>query len=1669
MNITRGLLACSFLTVTVVGYCQNPGLKWVGVYGGDNTKSATSIATDNAGNVYTAGLFYGNFDVDPTDDEHFVTSQDQGDGFVVKQNSDGEFQWVVQIPGDGSQSAYTVDVDKENNIIVSGYFEETVDFDPGSGTTEYTVTSPTPFLMKLSPSGNLLWVKVFICPDGTSFIDAVALDASNNIFLGGQFSGTADLDPSAGTFNLVSAGGIDASFSKFDKNGNFISAVRIGGTGEDFVSNVVVDHNNDLIAGGSFAGTVDLDPGTSSTIVTSNGSDDVSIIKLNNALAFVWGKQISATSQFYLGDMATDASNNLIFNGTFYGNADFDPGAGTFFLDGVNGDFFIASFTSAGNLNWAKKAGSLGQETGDVLALDASGNIFVAGRYDSQFDIDPDLPINNEIIQFEEPGYDMYIAKFSNAGLLLWYQPIPTTDIISAEDLHIDANNNVYIVGDWNEAADFSINTCVDGKRVTHDNALLYLLKITPSSDIACFGFLEQPITNQSGCAMQVLNFAAPAGGTAHIKYQWQMFISGSWADLDDREFDDGDDNYNGYYGTHTAYLQITPVEGGDNGDVRVMVTGDGVAAIYSNVAQFVVQPVPHIPGLTATSGCGPGYYAITATGTTYGKYQWYIDEVLQENDSTETVSYFFDSNIDVEVAIEENGCAGPWSHVMINTDACSQPPGLEWAQQLGPGFIKPVAMAIDNNNHVYITGQFSGTVDFNLGVGVFEMTPNGADDYFVAKYQPDGAFMWARQTDMTIYDIATGSLDDDVYYVGNFKGTVDFDPGAGTSNMSVTGTGSDMAIVELDGNGLFQWAKQLVGTSGEGGNIIRAVTDGSSGEIIVTGNFTRTVDFDPGTGTVSLTSASSGGPDIFVAKYDEDGNLLWADRIGSTAFVERGVDVETDEDGYIYAVGLFQTTVDFNPAAGAGNVFNLTSAGATDAFVMSLNSDGSFRWADRIGGTGADEAVGISLDHADHPVVVGTFTNTVDFDPGAGTFNISSGPSFILKLTDLGTFQWAKSMGGELTKVFVDPTDKVTLAGFFENNIDVDPGPDEYHLQTSVTADIYVSQLSDVGDFLWAYNTNASGLGYFTNEPVGLAMDATGSLYVLGQFSNVVDVDPTNCVYPLSTTGSGSSEAFFQKIKPNLATVCFSLQPKDVTGCENQQIHLLTEAVGTTNIAYQWQKLNTTFGYFENINPAPGYSGLNTPELVIDATSGFGSGAYRVYVTGDNASSDNSNVVTVDVSVKPDPPQFDPVTSCIPGKKTIEVNGDNDGYYRWYENTSSAPIPGAVNHDFTTPFLTSETTYYVTEINGACESDFTEAVVHIDILVDAPLGTDAFSCSSPAVLTLKAESETAGSFSWYENSEDDAPLITETTGKFTTPALTSSKTYYVSFSDGTCESIRTEVLAEVGSIAAPTASPVTICANNSVTIEATAGTNGEVRWYESASATSPLHTGTTFITPVLSASATYHVSYFETGCESTRTQVTVTVNNCTNNLPPVIAEASGSTLVGNTVIIPLNISDPDNNLDLSTLKIITQPAHGVASINQQGQLEVDYSGSTFVGNDELVVEVCDLVGSCFQRTITIKIDGDVNIYNAMSPNNDGKNDVFFIDHVTTIASTKNNRVRIFNRWGDLVYDVDNYDNVNNVFAGKSNSGKDLPSGTYYYMIDFSDRKAETGYLVLKR
>jgi uncharacterized delta-60 repeat protein/gliding motility-associated-like protein len=194
---------------------------------------------------------------------------------------------------------------------------------------------------------------------------------------------------------------------------------------------------------------------------------------------------------------------------------------------------------------------------------------------------------------------------------------------------------------------------------------------------------------------------------------------------------------------------------------------------------------------------------------------------------------------------------------------------------------------------------------------------------------------------------------------------------------------------------------------------------------------------------------------------------------------------------------------------------------------------------------------------------------------------------------------------------------------------------------------------------------------------------------------------------------------------------------------------------------------------------------------------------------------------------------------------------------------------------------------------------------------------------------------------------------------------------------------------------------------------------------------------------------------------------VTVIGNN-----PPVISATSLTVPVQGSATINLLafLSDPDNDLDLSSLTIVTQPSSGAVASIIGTTLSVDYSGVSFSGTDNLRIRICDLGGSCVEQDLSVEVVGAVTVFNALSPGVDDKNEVFLLQYIDILESTKNNKVVIFNRWGDVVWEVENYNNTTRVFTGLNKNGNELPTGVYFYKVTFSGgEKPLEGFISLKR
>lgn len=211
-------------------------------------------------------------------------------------------------------------------------------------------------------------------------------------------------------------------------------------------------------------------------------------------------------------------------------------------------------------------------------------------------------------------------------------------------------------------------------------------------------------------------------------------------------------------------------------------------------------------------------------------------------------------------------------------------------------------------------------------------------------------------------------------------------------------------------------------------------------------------------------------------------------------------------------------------------------------------------------------------------------------------------------------------------------------------------------------------------------------------------------------------------------------------------------------------------------------------------------------------------------------------------------------------------------------------------------------------------------------------------------------------------------------------------------------------------------------------------------------------------------------VSFLITDGTDTSNTLTATVLVVIPNNPPQIATITQSTQIGSIITVNLSsfLSDPDNDLDLTSLQIVAQPTSGATASISGTVLQIDYSNTDFAGTDQLTIEVCDLSGACALGIITVTVEGEIIVYNGFSPNGDLKNAYFRIANIQALQPI--NRVSIYNRWGSLVFETDNYDNNTRRFEGNNQNGNPLPSGVYFYKIEFpGGAPGLSGYVTLKR
>ncbi|MBR9860772.1 T9SS type A sorting domain-containing protein [bacterium] len=383
---------------------------------------------------------------------------------------------------------------------------------------------------------------------------------------------------------------------------------------------------------------------------------------------------------------------------------------------------------------------------------------------------------------------------------------------------------------------------------------------------------------------------------------------------------------------------------------------------------------------------------------------------------------------------------------IMLKLDAAGD---TIWTRQLGgTAFDRGTGIALDGNGNFYITGVISNTVDMDPGSGVFEINADSSGYgpcVYLAKFDTDGNFKWAKAfhntTGTSAADLPSGvdcDSEGNVYIGGAFFSTMQL---SGSVTLTTPGSLGEAYLAKFNSNGKLLWGHAIGGIQDQ--RILQLKIDPQD-NVLITGFYFGTTDFDPGAGTANHTS--NGQEDIFIAKYNKNGEYQWSIGIGSengsAVSVEAGLDIEADASGNVFVAGRILGDVDFDPSADSAMLFFNT---VNNSFLVKYDASGNFLNVLSIKGSSFHVAQALAIDDNSNCYLAGKFGGELKLDPSKDTVILFSNSNdvYLAKYTNNLEFIDAINMRGsgeENTTVLSSGNGDVFWGGYFSSNFIAGP-----------------------------------------------------------------------------------------------------------------------------------------------------------------------------------------------------------------------------------------------------------------------------------------------------------------------------------------------------------------------------------------------------------------------------------------------------------------------------------------------------------------------------------------------------------------------------------------------------------------------------------------------------
>ena len=502
-----------FLMLTQHTMAQAISLGWVESFHGTHQEVGKAVVTDVQGNIYTTGYFLGTVDFDPGINNYPLSSSGQQDIFISKLDMNGHFVWAKRIGGSGNDISNAITMDIDGNIYVTGFFRNTVDFNPGVGMyyqSTFAAGSQDIFICTLDSSGNFRWATCF---GGNGYYDSIGnlypavsvgygikADAFGNVYSTGSYLGAIDFDPDAGINIQTSLTVPNIFISKLDTAGHFVWARSMGDNkmGDEAYA-ISLDDSGNVYTTGVFGDTADFDPGPATYHLISSGYNQAFVSKLDSSGHFVWAKNMGGQA---VNDQAAgrcievDVHSNILVGGNYKGGGDFDPGNGLItFASNGNYDMFLTKLSSQGNLIWCKSIGGATSDQCASISTDLSGNVYATGSFSGQVNFNPGS--NTSVLNASTGSMlDIFVLALNALGHYQWACSMGGTGNDAGNAIVIDQVGSLFVTGYYSGLADFD-PAITEANIMASGGYDIFLLKLIPNSMVL-------PITIIRFCGTEV-------------------------------------------------------------------------------------------------------------------------------------------------------------------------------------------------------------------------------------------------------------------------------------------------------------------------------------------------------------------------------------------------------------------------------------------------------------------------------------------------------------------------------------------------------------------------------------------------------------------------------------------------------------------------------------------------------------------------------------------------------------------------------------------------------------------------------------------------------------------------------------------------------------------------------------------------------------------------------------------------------------------------------------------------------------------------------------------------------------------------------------------------------------------------------------------------------------